>query len=55
MDFLIAIVDAKIALDSHTLTRWFIEESHWPEEQASRLVDEYEFGRELLERYRQVH
>ena len=54
LDFLIATVDAQADLDSHTLTRWLEEDGGWDAEQASRLADEYEFGRELLERRKQA-
>jgi hypothetical protein len=50
MDFLIEAVQTGAPLDPHTLARWLVEEGQWDAEQASRLAEEYEFGRELLER-----
>lgn len=50
MDFLIASDEAGVKLDSHTLARWLVEAEGWEGEQASRLAEEYEFGRELLQR-----
>ena len=52
LDFLIAANGAGVELDSHALGRWLVEEEGWAEEQASRLADQYEFGRELLGRRR---
>ena len=52
MDFLIASDKATVTLDSHTLARWLVEVEGWESEQASRLAEEYEFGRELLQRRR---
>lgn len=52
MDFLIAVDDARIRLDSQTLARWLVESEGWDADQASRLAEEYEFGRELLQRRR---
>jgi hypothetical protein len=52
MDFLIASDKATVVLDSHTLARWLVEIEGWESEQASRLAEEYEFGRELLQRRR---
>lgn len=52
LDFLIEAVGARASLDSHTLARWLVEEGKWDPDQASRLAEEYEFGRELLERRR---
>lgn len=54
MDFLIATVEARAPLNPQTLARWLVEESQWDADQASRLAEEYEFGRELLERRKQA-
>lgn len=54
MDFLIQAVEARAVLDAHTLTRWLVEEGNWDPEQASRLGEKYEFGRDLLERRRRA-
>jgi hypothetical protein len=54
MDFLIEAVESHAPLDSHTLGRWLVEEGEWDPEQASRLAEEYEFGRELFERRRRA-
>lgn len=50
MDFLIASDQAGVRLSSHTLRRWLVEIEGWDSDQASRLAEEYEFGRGLLER-----
>lgn len=50
MDFLIATDEMQTSLDSQTLARWLVEAEGWGAEEASRLAEEYEFGRELLER-----
>jgi hypothetical protein len=50
MEFLIASDEAGVQLDSHTLARWLVEVEGWDNEQASRLAEEYEFGRGLLQR-----
>ena len=50
MDFLIASNEAGVQLDSNTLARWLVEVEGWEGAQASRLAEEYEFGRELLQR-----
>jgi hypothetical protein len=52
MDFLIASDKATVSLDSHILARWLVEVEGWESELASRLAQEYEFGRELLQRRR---
>lgn len=52
LDFLVAIDEAQVELDSHTLARWLVEVEGWEGEQASRLAEEYEFGRELLQHRR---
>jgi hypothetical protein len=54
LDFLIKAVDAGTELDTHTLQRWLVEEERWGPEEAARLAEEYEFGRELLERRRRA-
>lgn len=54
MDFLVAIDEAQVELDSHTIARWLVEVEGWEGEQASRLADEYEFGRELLQHRRRT-
>jgi len=54
MDFLITSVEEGVTLDAHTLSRWLIEEEQWEPDQASRLAEEYEFGRDLLERRRRA-
>jgi hypothetical protein len=54
MDFLVASDEARVLLDSHTLARWLVEVEGWKNEQASRLAEEYEFGRELLQRRRRA-
>jgi hypothetical protein len=54
MDFLIEAVEAHAVLDPQTLERWLVEEEQWVPEQASRLAEEYEFGRDLLERRRRA-
>lgn len=54
MDFLIEAVEAHAPLGPHALSRWLVEEGQWDPEQASRLAEEYEFGRELLERRRRA-
>jgi hypothetical protein len=50
MDFLVATDEMQTPLDAHTLARWLVEVDGWEIEQASRLAEEYEFGRELLKR-----
>ena len=50
MDFLIASDEAEVKLDPNTLARWLVEVEGWGREQASRLAEEYEFGRDLLQR-----
>ncbi len=54
MDFLIASDQAQVSLDPHTIARWLVEVEGWESEQASRLAEEYEFGRELLQRRRRA-
>jgi len=54
LDFLIEAVERRAALDPHTLSRWLVDEGQWDAEKASRLAEEYEFGRELLERRRRA-
>jgi len=54
LDFLVAIDEAQVELDSHTLARWLVEVEGWEGEQASRLAEEYEFGRELLQHRRRT-
>ena len=51
--FLVVIDETQVELDSHTLARWLVEVEGWEDEQASRLAEEYEFGRELLQHRRQ--
>ncbi len=52
MDFLIQAAEAPAELDPHTLGRWLVEEAGWGPDEAARLAEQYEFGRELLERNR---
>ncbi|HEX8524228.1 MAG TPA: hypothetical protein VF669_18380 [Tepidisphaeraceae bacterium] len=54
LDFLVEIVDSGVALSPETLTRWLVEEGKWNNDEASQLAEEYEFGRELLERRKQA-
>jgi hypothetical protein len=54
MGFLVACAQTHIELDSQMLARWFVEVEGWDVEQASRLAEEYEFGRELLHQYQQA-
>lgn len=54
MDFLVASDEEHVALDPHTLARWLVEVEGWEGEEASRLAEEYEFGRELLQRRRRA-
>jgi hypothetical protein len=54
IDFLIASDEQQVALDPPTLARWLTEVQGWDAEQASRLAEEYEFGRELLQRRRRA-
>ena len=54
MDFLIKSVEEGVTLDARTLSRWLIEEEQWEPDQASRLAEEYAFGRDLLERRRRA-
>src|SRR6185437_2583595 len=42
---------AHAQLDADTLSRWLVEEGHWPREAAHDLSIEYEQGRSLLEEY----
>jgi hypothetical protein len=49
--FLILTHRDKVELDSQTLSRWLIEEWHWPEDTAHDLASEYDFARELLDDY----
>jgi hypothetical protein len=54
MEFLIASDEEQAVLDPHTLARWLVEVEGWEPGQASRLAEEYEFGRELLQRRRRA-
>ena len=38
-------------LNSTLLKRWLIEAEEWPPDSAARLIDEYEFGMDLLNEY----
>lgn len=54
LDFLVSLVQSGTDLKSSTLARWLVEEEGWDQERAWRLSEEYEFGRELLERQRRA-
>jgi hypothetical protein len=49
--FLIQTHREAAPLDAPTLSRWLVEEEGWPEETASDLAVEFEFGRSLLNAY----
>lgn len=49
--FLIQVHREEARLDADILLRWLVEELGWPEEWADRLIDQYEFGRGLLQAY----
>jgi len=49
--FLIQVHRERATLDAYTLSRWLVEEEGWPEEKASDLASEFEFGRDLLKAY----
>jgi len=54
MDFLVMSDKENAELHSDTLARWLVEVEGWEKEQASRLAEEYGFGRELLQRRRRA-
>ena len=50
--FLIQVHKEKNAsLDVNFLSNWLVEELEWPDESADKLVNEYEFAKDLLEIY----
>jgi hypothetical protein len=51
-DFLIESERSGSPLAAHILQRWLVEEEGWEDDQASKLAEEYEYGRELLSRSR---
>lgn len=46
--FLVSAHQDSAKIDTQTLYRWFTEEEKWPEDQADRLVIEFEFASGLL-------
>ena len=49
--FLFSVHKVRGKLNPTLLKRWLIEAEEWPPESAARLIDEYEFGMDLLEEY----
>lgn len=49
--FLIRAHLDQTTLDTETLFRWLTEEERWPEEEAERLILEFEFSLKLLDDY----
>ena len=49
--FLFSAHKVRGKLDSILLKRWLIEVEEWPPNSAARLIDEYEFGMDLLDEY----
>jgi len=51
LQFIAAAHKRRCSPSPEVLARWLAEEEHWPADIASRLVEEYEFGLELLSVY----
>ena len=49
--FLIQVHREGPGLDSDILSRWLVEELKWPPDRVDKLVEEYEFARDLLRIY----
>jgi hypothetical protein len=49
--FLIKAHLERTTLDTETLFRWLTEEERWPEEEADRLILQFEFALQLLDDY----
>jgi hypothetical protein len=49
--FLILAHKDNVNLSTENLTRWLIEEKHWPEDRSINLAIEYDFARGLLKDY----
>lgn len=51
MEFLIIAHQNNEPLTASQLRQWLIQEGRWPEEIASYLCSDYEYGRDLLSKY----
>lgn len=49
--FIIRAHQDRADLPQDIFERWLVDEEHWPEEEATRLVIEYQQGRALLQQY----
>jgi hypothetical protein len=54
-DFIIAARDAGSGLPVNALQRFLVDEEGWDEDQAYKLVREYEFARQILDREAETH
>ena len=50
-EFLFSSRKAPNKLDFSLLERWLVEAEEWPPDSAARLIDQYQFGMDLLDKY----